>query len=528
MKAILLARVSTEEQDTEAQLIKLKEYADKNGFTYSKEDIFDFHESAYKPERKKFEQVIEGLKNETKRTALCCDKIDRLVRNFLVYLPIIDELRKSGEIELHFPSDNIVLHSNSPATDLFRFNMGVALAQYFSDSISDNVKRSNYKRIKSGQLLSKAPFGYRNITNDDDIKTIEPDPFQASVVLKIYELYTTGAYSIRELKSKINKDFNVKLATSTIADILDNKFYIGIATYRKTGQEYQHIYETIIPENLFNAVQEIKLGRDPLSGTKMKYAGKNFYYRGIIRCAKCGYSLSPEEQRGKNYYCCTEYGGKHGARYVNEDILTEEFAKVFKRISLSEETAEKIILDLHKLNETNLLISQDVIDTLRKDKDKIRNRKSKLYDAYFDEGITKEIYEAKLTQYDTKLNNIEDKLKSVDETDKSFYITAGYIVQLAKHSSNLFRCSEYEERRLLIKSVLSNVTWNGENLSYDYLEPFNLLAEMNGSPVWGTLADVLRTKILELNKSSFVNNLNIAVEKFNIQPCLFHENASRH
>ena len=31
MKAILLAIVSTEEQDTEGQLIKLKEYADKKG-----------------------------------------------------------------------------------------------------------------------------------------------------------------------------------------------------------------------------------------------------------------------------------------------------------------------------------------------------------------------------------------------------------------------------------------------------------------------------------------------------------------
>ncbi len=100
-------------------------------------------------------------------------------------------------------------------------------------------------------------------------------------------------------------------------------------------------------------------------------------------------------------------------------------------------------------------------------------------------GITKDMYEAKLKQYDTELNSIEDKLKSVDETDKDFYVTAEYILQLAKHSSELFRCSEYEERRLLIKTVLTNVTWNSEKLSYDYLEPFNLLAEMNESPVWG-------------------------------------------
>ena len=119
--------------------------------------------------------------------------------------------------------------------------MGVALAQYYSDSIRDNVNRSIYKRIKSGKILSKAPYGYRNITNEDDSKTIEPEPFESNIVLKLYELYATGAYSIRELRSKINKDFNVKLAISTIADILNNKFYIGIATYKKTGQEYQHI-----------------------------------------------------------------------------------------------------------------------------------------------------------------------------------------------------------------------------------------------------------------------------------------------
>ena len=104
----------------------------------------------------------------------------------------------------------------------------------------------------------------------------------------------------------------------------------------------------------------------------------------------------------------------------------------------------------------------------------------------FNECITREFYEGKLKQYETDLNKIEDKLSKVDETDKSFYVTAGYIVELAKHSRELFRCSEYEERRLLIKTVLTNATWNGENLSYNYLlEPFNLLAEMNECLLWG-------------------------------------------
>jgi predicted AlkP superfamily phosphohydrolase/phosphomutase len=38
--------------------------------------------------------------------------------------------------------------------------------------------------------------------------------------------------------------------------------------------------------------------------------------------------------------------------------------------------------------------------------------------------ITKDMYEAKLRQYDSELNKIVDKLKRVGETDKDFYITA--------------------------------------------------------------------------------------------------------
>jgi len=76
-------------------------------------------------------------------------------------------------------------------------------------------------------------------------------------------------------------------------------------------------------------------------------------------------------------------------------------------------------------------------------------------------------------------------LENVNEEDRDFYITADYIIQLAKHSSELFQLSDYEERRILLNSVLLNATWDGVSLCYDYKEPFNLLAEMNNSAEWG-------------------------------------------
>lgn len=127
-------------------------------------------------------------------------------------------------------------------------------------------------------------------------------------------------------------------------------------------------------------------------------------------------------------------------------------------------------------------------------------------------GITKDFYEAKLKEYDTELDIIEDKLERVDEVDKDFYITAEYILKLAKHSNQLFKRSEHDERRLLINTILLNATWDGVSLSYDYKEPFNLLAEMNESTVWGAQPDLNRRPLGP--QPSALTNLSYAHHRF--------------
>ena len=76
-----------------------------------------------------------------------------MTRDFLTFLPVIDRLRKKDKVELHFPGDNLILNNESPAGDLFRFNMGVCLAQYYSDSISDGVKRKLLTRLEKEKFL---------------------------------------------------------------------------------------------------------------------------------------------------------------------------------------------------------------------------------------------------------------------------------------------------------------------------------------------------------------------------------------
>ncbi len=491
MKTILLARVSTEDQETIQQIEKLKEYIKSKGrFDIKNTEIFDFDESAYKDvgQRKEFQKVLASLFREKDKVALVCDKVDRMTRDFLTFLPIIDKLRRNEKIELHFPGDNLILTNESPAGDLFRFNMGVALAQYYSDSISDGVIRKIAQKIRNGEILSKVPYGYKNITYEDGTKGVEVDAYEAVIVLKLFEWYATDSYSMNELIIKIKKEFNINIAKSKLAEILQNKFYIGINTYKKKNLEYNHKYPTIVTTHLFEKVQNIKLQKLQWNG-KGKYAGKPFFYRNLIKCDICGYSLSPEEQRSKSYYCCTEYGGKHGAKYVSEKALDEQFEKVFDKLVLTEDTADRLIQELRKVNESNSEISEKLINQFLIEKSQYKKRKSKLYDDYAVGSITSDFYEEKLKQYDSKIDEIDETLKRVEKVDKSFYFTAGLIIQLSQHATELFKRSKLEERRLLINSLLTNITWDGEKLHYEYLSPFDLIVELNTSTVWGGWRD---------------------------------------
>jgi hypothetical protein len=57
----------------------------------------------------------------------------------------------------------------------------------------------------------------------------------------------------------------------------------------------------------------------------------------------------------------------------------------------------------------------------------------------------------------------------------------------------LFKSSEVEEKRQLIKLVLSNPRVNGENIDYEAQKPFDMLLKCADRQDWLPLVDDLRT-----------------------------------
>ena len=487
MKAINLARVSTEEQkeagnSLPAQQARLRSYVDRNPkLRLDKEFIFD--ESAYKEHRKEFQKVIDYVLSQKEIVALCCDKVDRLTRDFLVGLPELEKLRREGRIELHFPSDNLVLHQNSPATDLFHFNIAVSLAQYYSNAISDNVKRSFEQKRRNGEWVGKAPMGYQNIKNDKGNKDIIPDPATAHLIRKMFELYASGNHSTKTVRKAIAREglkasSGLPLAISMVDHILNNPFYYGQMLCK--GQIYPHKYQPIIAKDIFDKCQTIRKG---WKKKPFQYAAKPYIFRGLLRCARCGCAMSPETAKGKFiYYSCTNAKKElcDVKVYVPEkDLLKPIYGYLQALSAISQDRIDEIVAGLKRTSQAQGLYHKKAIDGLQQEYNATQVRIDRLLELLLDGSITKPDYDKKLKSLKEKQYDLGIRLEDHTKADENYHITAATVLSLAKSALEIFESSEIEEKRSLLNYLLQNSTVDGKTPHYSLREPFNTLLKMN-------------------------------------------------
>lgn len=486
MKAILIARVSTEEQrdagnSLPAQLARLEKYCQNKNFEIIR--TFSFDESAYKEERDEFYRILDFVLSQKEKIAVCCDKVDRLSRNmFDKRISALYDKALTDDIELHFASDGQIITSRISAVEKFQFSISLGLAKYYSDAISDNVKRALEQKLRKGEWLAKAPYGYKHIvvSNANSGRTkIEVDEFTAHIIKKVFELYATGAYSMKLLKEKLKEKHNLDWSVSYIGLVLNNPFYHGTMVVK--GKKYPHRYPPLISRTLFDEVQVIK---KRFNKKPFKYAGKPYIYRGLIRCGDCGLAITPEKHKGHGYYHCTQYKGKHGAKWFREDKITHAIAHVFKCLQIPKEVREKIANTIEELDKCKAEFHKKEYDKLMREQATTQKMLDNLYLDKLKGSITERDYDKFYQQLSEQSQNIQIRLDQLQEADDNYIIMAKHLLKLTKLAFDLFDGSEVEGKRVLIKLVLSNLRIEGEKLLWELNKPFDLIVECSEHQLW--------------------------------------------
>jgi len=210
----------------------------------------------------------------------------------------------------------------------------------------------------------------------------------------------------------------------------------------------------------------------------------------MIRCGHCGCSYTPERKLKKSgrqyiYYRCTGFKGKCASKWLREEEVTRQIADYIEKIRIPDNVADRICLTLKSSHVGKKEYYEEVITELRSQFERLEKRIENAYEDKLDGKITEDFYKKKEQEYRREQSNITLKMNNLQKADVQYYITANYLLQVARKAPEIFKSSKPEVKRQLFKLVLSNPTINDGTLCATYRKPFNLIAEGLSRSKWG-------------------------------------------
>jgi len=481
-KAVIYARVSTKEQEEtgyslEAQEKLLKDYAEQRGFELVK--IYRVTESASgKQIRKMFIEMIQFVMKE-KISVILCEKIDRLTRNLKDAATASDWILEGDGREIHFVKENFVVSKHTKAHENFVWDMKVAMARFYTNNLSEEVKKGQKEKTSQGWLPTKPPLGYKTI-GEKGHKIHIIDETVAPYIKEMYTLYATGNYSTPSLGNKMyelgfRSRAGGRVVKSKIHKLLCDPFYYGKFVWK--DKEYQGKHEPIISRDLFDQVSA-RLTR--LSAPYHNKHSKEF--RGKVFCGNCQRTVTWEIQKGHWYGACKQCKTQLGKdkKYIRQETvevdLMAHLASIAPKNGLVLDTLKKALKESHS-EESALHEAQ--VNGINASLQRIQQRMKTMYDDKLDGRISGEFYDEKVNTFGKERETLTEALRKLNADNTDYYKIGYAIHELALRAGDIYKSEKAntEERRLLLAYAFSNISVIKGVVTPEYTKAFGFLAE---------------------------------------------------
>lgn len=269
-------------------------------------------------------------------------------------------------------------------------------SKYYSDNLSENVKRGIRQKLRRGEWPGLAPFGY---VNNPKTRNIEPDPVKAKVIKKAFEEFAQGRHTLESLGQRLSfwgvvSKTGKPLCKATLQRMLTNKVYLGIILHN--GESYEGDFPAIVSRATFEAVQKVLKQRARPRKSKKRH---NFPFIGFLTCGECGGAITAQYAHGNGgtyrYYRCTKKLGKCSQRYLREDLLAKQLKERLQKVALCDDWAQKMLAKVEVWEKENAQSAQSFAQNLDEKIKETEIKLDKLVNAFLDGTIEKETYLAK-------------------------------------------------------------------------------------------------------------------------------------
>jgi len=479
-KYFLYARKSTEDDDhqimsIEAQLFELREYARRENVEILQE--FTESKSAKKPGREMFAAMIAEIE-KLDGVGILAWHPDRLARNSVDGGRVIYLVDTEKIVSLRFPTFWF------EPTPQGKFMLQVAFGQskYYSDNLVENINRGIRQKLRRGEWLTLAPFGY---VNNPKTRQIEPHLTKSKIVVRAFEEFAKGTHTLKSLSEflaelGIETRHRTPLAKASVHRMLTNRAYLGFVAHK--GEYHEGHFEPILSLATFEAVQEILKRKAKPRKSKQRH---NFPFTGLLTCGQCGSAITAQFAHGNGgtyrYYRCTKKKGNCAQKYLREDLLVSQLKARLQRVALCDEWTKKMLAKVNEWEKENVHSSQTFVKNLETEQSEVSAKLDKLVSSYIDGDVPKESYLVKKEELMMRKLALTNQKEDFGRTGKNWIepLRSWILdIQKAKKSS---QGDNFEDIKAFVQKVGTNHQLLDKSASFSFSEPWDFLAQFLAS-----------------------------------------------
>ncbi len=485
-KYFLYARKSTEDDDKQvmsipAQLTELREFASRENLEILEE--FQESKSAKSPGREVFGEMMLKVE-KLGGVGILAWHPDRLARNSIDGGRIIYAVDTSRIISLRFPT----FWFEPTPQGLFMLQVAFGQSKYYSDNLKQNVERGMRQKLRRGEWLTRAPFGY---VNNPITRNIEPDPVKSKVIVRTFEEYLKSSHTLVSLSQflalhGVAQKSGTPLGKASVKRLLTNRAYLGFTLHR--GEYFPGSFAPILSSTLFEAVQKKLLERAHPRHSKISH---NFPFTGLFRCGECGSMITAQWATGKlggryRYYRCTKKKGKCTQGYLQEDALALQVKEQLQSVSLTEAWANYMLKKVEVFEHDSLHASGTRLGQMKEDLKTIEAKLDALVDLYLNHDIERDIYLSKKDALMRQKLSLQAKSSSVRAERKNWVEPLRKWILDSKRAGFLASGENLLEMRDFLRSFGTNPALKDKTISISFCPPSTFartrLAELTPSP----------------------------------------------